>query len=139
MNFELTGKLIVKNDIQQITATFQKREFVIETEENNAGRVFTDYIKFQLMQDKCTILDQYNVGDAIKVTFSIKGNKWEKEGNVNYFTNLNAWRIEGGSTESIDPFADNAAAQAQAEAAIYGGDSSSSSSSSDTNNDDLPF
>ena len=138
MSFELTGKLIVKNDTQQITATFQKREFVIETEENNAGRVFTDYIKFQLMQDKCNILDQYNLGDTIKVTFSIKGNKWEKEGNVNYFTNLNAWRIESGSTEHVDPFAAEAAAQAQAEAAIYGGDSSSSSSV-DTNNDDLPF
>ncbi len=138
MNFELTGKLIVKNDTQQITATFQKREFVVETEENNAGRVFTDYIKFQLMQDKCSVIDQYNLGDTVKVTFNIKGNKWEKEGNVNYFTNLNAWRVESGSTEHVDPFATEAAAQAQAEAAIYGG-GDSSPNSTETNNDDLPF
>ncbi|MCP4522026.1 MAG: DUF3127 domain-containing protein [Cytophagales bacterium] len=138
MNFDLTGKLLEKNDIQKITETFQKREFVVECEENNAGRVWTDYIKFQLIQDKCDILDQYNVGDTIKVTFNIKGNKWEKEGNVNYFVNLNAWRIEAGG-EHVDPFAAEQAAQAQAEAAIYGGASDSSSSSTDSSADDLPF
>ena len=136
MNFELKGKLIVKNDVQQITATFQKREFVVECEENNAGRVFTDYIKFQLVQDKCAILDQYKIGDTINVTFSIKGTKWEKEGNTNYFTNLNAWKIDGASTTHVDPFADEAAAQAQAEAAAYGG---GHSTKVETKNDDLPF
>lgn len=138
MNFELKGKLIVKNDVQQVTATFQKREFVVECEENNAGRVFTDYIKFQLIQDKCSILDQYNVGDVINITFNIKGNKWEKEGVTNYFTNLSAWRIEGASTAHVDPFADEAAAQAQAEAAMYGG-GSGSAAKVETKSDDLPF
>jgi hypothetical protein len=30
----------------------------------------------------------------VKVSFNIKGNRWEKDGKVNYITNLDAWRIE---------------------------------------------
>ncbi len=35
-------------------------------------------------------------GIAIKVSFNIKGNRWEKDGKVNYITNLDAWKIESG-------------------------------------------
>lgn len=99
MSFELIGKLIEKFDTQRISETFQKREFVVETSEDKGDRTFTEQIKFQVLQDKCSLLDKFNVSDTIKVTFDIKGRKWEKEGRVNYFTNLDAWRIEaaGGS------------------------------------------
>jgi hypothetical protein len=39
-------------------------------------------------------VDRFNIGDTVKVHFNIKGTKWEKNGNVNYITNLDAWRIE---------------------------------------------
>jgi len=55
---------------------------------------FTDHIKFQLTQDRCNLIDNIEVNAEIKVNFNIRGNKWEKEGKVNYFTNLDAWRIE---------------------------------------------
>ena len=94
MGFELTGKLVVKFDLQQITDSFQKREFVIEKTENANGRDYTETIKFQLTQDRCDLLDKFQLNTDIKVHFNIKGRKWEKNGNVNYFTNLEAWRIE---------------------------------------------
>jgi len=100
MNFEITGKLIEKYDAQQVSDTFKKREFVIQIEEEGNGRTFTNYIKFQLLQAKTDLIDSYNVNDSIKVNFNVKGNRWEKEGKVNYFTNLDAWRIESaGSSE----------------------------------------
>ena len=104
MAFELTGKLIVKNDTQQVSEKFKKREFVIEKEENNGGMVFTDTIKFQLTQDRCGLLDPVALHDDVKIAFNIRGNKWEKDGKVNYFTNLDAWRIEkvGGDSSSTD-------------------------------------
>jgi len=55
---------------------------------------FKDFIKFQLTQDKCNLVDNVNVNDEIKVSFNIRGNKWEKDGKINYFTNLDAWRID---------------------------------------------
>ena len=119
MSFELTGKLIVIGETNQITETFKKREFVIEVEQENAGRTFTDYVKFQLMQDKCDVLDSFPIGSTLTVKFSIKGNKWEKEGKVNYFTSLNAFYISGTGAVENQP-------EPQTQA-------------TEENNDDLPF
>jgi len=93
MNFEISGKVILKEDTQQISDRFKKREFVIEVE-NERNSDWNDFIKFQLTQDRCDLLETVSVDENIKVSFNIKGRKWEKDGKVNYFSNLEAWRIE---------------------------------------------
>ncbi|MCT4613387.1 MAG: DUF3127 domain-containing protein [Marinifilaceae bacterium] len=93
MNFEITGKLIVKDESQQVTERFKKRDFVIEVE-NERNSEWNDFIKFQLTQDRCDLLEPINENEQIKVSFNIRGRKWEKDGKVNYFSNLEAWRIE---------------------------------------------
>ena len=94
MSYELIGKLVAKYDTQQKTATFKTREFAVEKTEDIGGRTITNYVKFQSVQDKTSIIDKVNTGDEIKVYFNIKGSKWEKDGKTNYITNLDAWRIE---------------------------------------------
>ncbi|HNU87165.1 MAG TPA: DUF3127 domain-containing protein [Ferruginibacter sp.] len=94
MSYELTGKLVAKYDTVQRTETFKTREFVVEKSEDINGRTITNYVKFQSVQDKTTIIDRVNVGEEVKVYFNIKGSKWEKDGKINYITNLDAWRIE---------------------------------------------
>ena len=94
MSYELTGKLLVKFDTTQRTETFKTREFVVEKSEDINGKLITNYIKFQCVQDRTGIIDRVNQGDEIKVHFNIKGSKWEKDGKVSYFNNLDAWRIE---------------------------------------------
>ncbi|MEJ7588322.1 MAG: DUF3127 domain-containing protein [Ferruginibacter sp.] len=87
MSYELTGKLVAKYDTMQKTATFKTREFAVEKSDDIGGRIITNYVKFQAVQDKTAIIDKVNIGDEIKVHFNIKGSKWEKEGRVNYITN----------------------------------------------------
>jgi len=94
MSFELAGKLIEKFDVIQVSDTFRKREFVLEKTENQGGMEFTDHIKFQLTQDRCSLLDKLNLQDEIRVNFNIRGRRWVKDDKVSYFTNLEAWRIE---------------------------------------------
>jgi len=94
MSFEITGKLAAKFDTVQRSSTFKTREFVVEKTDDINGRTIVNYVKFQCVQDKTTIIDRVNEGDEIKVYFNIKGSKWEKEGRTNYITNLDAWRIE---------------------------------------------
>lgn len=94
MSYELTGKLIAKSDTVQRTETFKTREFVVEKSEEINGRMISNYIKFQSVQDRTNIIDKINIGDEVKVHFNIKGSKWEKDGKTNYITNLDAWRIE---------------------------------------------
>lgn len=94
MSFEITGKLIEKYDAAQVTDRFRKREFVLETSENVGTSEFVETIKFQLTQDRCDLLDNMNIGDPIKVSFNIRGRRWEKNGQVSYFNNLEAWKME---------------------------------------------
>lgn len=86
MALELTGKLVEKFEEQQISDKFKKREFVLETSENN----FTEQIKFELVQDRTDLIDPYNIGEEVKVSFNLKGRKW----NDKYFVNVQAWRID---------------------------------------------
>lgn len=117
MSYELTGKLIAKFDTVQRTETFKVREFAVEKTDDIGGRTIVNYAKFQCVQDKTAIVDRVNIGDEVKVYFNIKGSKWEKDGKTNYFTNLDAWRIEqilnpaqmqkgeaAGASESMDTF-----------------------------------
>lgn len=97
MKFELTGVLYEKYDSIQRTATFKVREFILEHTEDVNGKSITNYIKFQCTQDRVALLDSLNPGDKLRVTFSIRGSKWEKNGQVSYFNNLDAWRIESAS------------------------------------------
>lgn len=94
MSYELTGKLLIKFDTMQRTESFKTREFVVEKSEDINGKVITSLIKFQCVQDRTGIIDRVNAGDEIKVYFNIRGSKWEKDGRVSYFNNLDAWRIE---------------------------------------------
>jgi len=102
MSFEITGKVIEKYSTVQVNDRFKKREFVIEKTESNGGMEFTDHIKFQLTQDRCNLIDSIELNDEVKVNFNIRGNKWERDGKVNYFTNLDAWRIEKFQADQSD-------------------------------------
>ncbi len=94
MNFEITGKLIEKYKTTQVTDRFRKREFVIEKREMASFGETVETIKFQLNQDKCEIIENLNIGEDVKINFSIRGRRWEKDGQVNYFNNLEAWKVE---------------------------------------------
>lgn len=95
MSFEIKGRLAEKFETQKVSDRFQKREFVLEIKSTgSSGYEFVDFIKFQATQDKCVLLDQFNVDDIVNVSFNLRGRKWEKDGQVSYFTNLEAWRID---------------------------------------------
>lgn len=94
MTYELTGKLIAIYDTVQRTETFKTREFAVEITEEINGKPYTNYAKFQCVQARVGIVDSVTIGEQVKVYFNIKGSKWEKDGKVNYMTNLDAWKIE---------------------------------------------
>ena len=84
---QVQGKLIEIFDTQVVKETFRKREFVIEVAENPQ---YPEQVKFELTQDKCNVLDNYNLGQNVKVQFNLRGRKH----NNNYYNTLQAWKIE---------------------------------------------
>lgn len=91
MSFEIEGVLHKKYEIESKTASFQAREFVLLTE-----GTYPQYVKFQLTQDKCSLIDPLSEGEKIKVAFDLRGREWQGK----YFTNLNAWKVEKSATAS---------------------------------------
>lgn len=90
--FSITGKLIVKNDTEQVTDKFRKREFVITDDSSQ----YPQEIMFQLTQDKVDLIDPFQLNEQIKVNFNLRGRRWEnpKSGETKFFVSLDAWRLE---------------------------------------------
>ncbi len=96
---DVKGKITELFDTQKVTDSFQKREFVLEYTENPS---YPEFLKFELIQDRCALLDSFNVGDEVRVHFNLKGRKWtDKQGVVKYFNSLQAWKLESDS-EGVD-------------------------------------
>lgn len=89
----LKGRLHKVFPQQQITDSFSKREFVIETDEE-----YPQFVKFELTQDKCDLVSKFSEGQSMEVFFNVRGREW----NEKFFTNLNAWRILEIRSESRD-------------------------------------
>ena len=92
-SYQLIGNLIQIDPVVEVSDKFKKREFIVE-EVNEKDEKYNDYHRFQLTQDRCDKIDAAKVGDKIKVSFELKGRKWEKDGKVSYFTTLEAWKID---------------------------------------------
>lgn len=86
-----SGKLKEKFAEQQIKSTFKKREFVLTTNDSQ----YPQHILFQLTQNNCSLLDNVNPGDSIKVSFNLRGREWaDPSGKIKYFVSLDVWKVE---------------------------------------------
>lgn len=86
---EISGKIHLVRETQQVSDSFKKRQLVVATNEQ-----YIQYISIDFVQDKCDILNNYSIGDDVKVSINIRGN----EHNGNYYSSIQGWRIEKTST-----------------------------------------
>ncbi len=98
MEYQITGKVAEVYPVNRVSERFRKREFVIEHKDSSSGQAFVDFLKFQLTQERCDLIDESWLRQEVTVTFNLKGNRWEKNGMVNYITNLNALSVVRGVT-----------------------------------------
>jgi hypothetical protein len=130
---EIKAKLLEKFETAQVSASFRKREFVVEYAENPQ---YPEFIKFELIQDKCEQLDGFNVGQEINVAFNLKGRKWTNpKGEVVYFNSLQAWRVSAANDIAAAP-AQGAPAAGEAENLT---EPEWLNNNSEAATDDLPF
>ncbi|MGL2962907.1 DUF3127 domain-containing protein [Flavobacterium sp. RSB2_4_14] len=96
---EVTGKIKVINAEQQVSASFRKRELVVATEEQ-----YPQFISINFVQDKCDLLNNYQVGEPVKVSINLRGREWTNpQGETKYFNDIQGWRIEKLQTEVPSP------------------------------------
>lgn len=97
---EITGKIKVLNETQNIGANgFRKREVVITTEDQYPQHILVEFI-----QDKCDLLNDYKVGKEVKININLRGREWiNPEGVAKYFTAIQGWRIELLNSQETAP------------------------------------
>lgn len=125
MSFEVEGKLHKVFPAEQKSQSFKTREFVIEI----AGQ-YPQYVKFQLTQDRCDVIDPYQPGQQVKVYFELRGREWQDK----FFTNLQAWRVEALGDKQAAPMPNR-----KEVSSANGGSRSSEPERSMDDFDDLPF
>ncbi len=82
---------------------FRKREVVVTTEEQ-----YPQHILVEFVQDKCDLLNNYSVGQMVKISINLRGREWvNPQGETKYFNSIQGWRIENlqseANTENMPP------------------------------------
>lgn len=101
--YEAVGTIHAVMKTHEISDTFRKREFVLEIPDGN----YSQTVKFQLVQDKTSLLDDFKVGDRVRISFNLKGRAYTRksDGSTDYFVNLDCWRIAAAEGDEA-PFED---------------------------------
>ena len=98
---EIKGKIKIISETVQISDRFRKREFVVEYASN------PDYpqpIQFEMVQDRCELLDPFEVGQEVEIFFDLRGREWTNpQGEVKFFNSLRAWKLVSEQSSASPP------------------------------------
>ena len=124
---EVVGKIKMVDVTKEVgTSGFKKRDVVVTTDEQ-----YPQHILVQFVQDKCDLLNNYQVGDAVKIDINLRGREWTNpQGEMVYFNTIQGWRIGKVQAENgAAPMAPMPVAEAFAPATDF----------KEEDHDDLPF
>jgi len=96
---ELLGKIKLIGDIKTYGDNgFRKRELVLTTEEQ-----YPQHILIEFIQNNCELLDNYSIGQTVRIGINIRGREWESpDQGIKYFNSIQGWRIESLDDQVMD-------------------------------------
>lgn len=129
--YEASGTIKLISETQTFPSGFSKREFVITTEHDK----YPQDLKFEVVKDRCSMLDEFSDGQKVQLNFDVRGNEY----NGKYYVNLSCWKIQaaGGGDGGSGGSAPAAAAASSASASPE--PSPSDLRKEDDFDDDIPF
>lgn len=87
---EILGRIKLIGQVQDVSPTFRKRELVVTTEEQ-----YPQHLLIEFTQDKCELLNQFQVGEPVRVGINLRGREWvNPQGETRYFNSIQGWRID---------------------------------------------
>ena len=95
---EVKGTIKVIQKTQVVSEKFQKREFVLTTEDK-----YPQDVLFQLSQDNCDLVDIFKAGDKVTLAYNLRGREWvNPQCETKYFNTLEVWKMNY-QDETIKP------------------------------------
>lgn len=96
MSYEIEGVIESISDTINVTDRFQKRELILSVADHRGEE---QPIKIEFLQASCDLLDAYNEGEQVTVSFDITGRYWKnRQGDDMVFNSLKGWRIYRGDS-----------------------------------------
>jgi len=97
---EVTGKIKMIDQTKEVGSSgFKKRDVVVTTDEQ-----YPQHILVQFVQDKCDLLNSYQVGEAVKIDINLRGREWTNpQGEPVSFNTIQGWRIAKVQAETAAP------------------------------------
>ncbi|MGV6845903.1 MAG: DUF3127 domain-containing protein [Lutibacter sp.] len=88
---EVNGKIKKIDETKTFGANnFRKRELILTTNEQ-----YPQILKIEFIQDNCDKLNNFQIGDDVKIAINLKGREWQNpQGETIYFNSIQGWRIE---------------------------------------------
>ena len=87
---EILGRIKLIGQVQDVSQTFRKRELVVTTEEQ-----YPQHLLIEFTQDKCELLNQFQIGEQVRVGINLRGREWvNPQGETRYFNSIQGWRID---------------------------------------------
>lgn len=88
---EIQGKIKLIGETQTVGSNgFRKRELVVTTEEQYPQHLSVDFV-----QDKTELLNNFQVGQQVKVGINLRGREWiSPQGETKHFNSIQGWRID---------------------------------------------
>ena len=122
---ELLGKIKLIGDTKTYGDNgFRKRELVLTTEEQ-----YPQHILIEFIQNNCELLDNYSIGQTVRIGINIRGREWESpDQGIKYFNSIQGWRNESLDDQVMDSPPEDITME-----------DTSESKSDDLTEDDLPF
>lgn len=129
---EILGKIKMIDTTKEVgSGGFKKRDVVVVTDEQ-----YPQSILVQFVQDKCDLLNNYNVGDDVKIGINLRGREWTNpQGETVYFNTIQGWNIFKQDTSKQSPAPQNPSAVDAYETKT----NTSQANANEEEADDLPF
>jgi len=129
---EILGKIKMIDTTKEVgTGGFKKRDLVVTTDDQ-----YPQHILIQFVQDKCDLLDIFQLGDDVKIGINLRGREWiNPKGETVYFNQIQGWNIFKQDTSKQTPAPQN-------QSAVDAYQTATNPSTTNTNEeeiDDLPF
>ena len=112
MSYDLEGTVKEIHETKTFGSGFTKREFIVTVVRGPEDK-YPQHIKLSVVKDKCAVLDKFKPGQAVKVSFDLRGSEYQGR----YYTDLQAWKIApagaasagaAGAAAADEPFMDEA-------------------------------
>lgn len=87
MTLQLTGRVVLITDAEQVSDRLTKQSIVIETDAQYPQQVSFDVL------NKPELLTPFGTGDRVTVSFDVRGREYQGK----YYTSLTAWKVEAAN------------------------------------------